>query len=302
LRKVKPQSARAQRVAAPYDADVTTYPQDRQRAGRAVGRLTFACAYALGRGCERAAQVFFYAAAGATRFGELRRAIQRQWDAAGAVGWDPYTYSGLLPWEEDFYFRFLKPGERLLVAGCGTGRELIALVERGFPAEGVDIAPGCVQLARRALAVRDLVGTVHACPIEELSVPNPFDVVILATQLYSMIPQSETRISMLRRVGGHLAPGGRILLSYIVRRGRQPRPLLTALARLTGTLTGADWRPEYGDVMIPVGGGDVFSHYEHRFLPEEIEGEVRRAGLRVAAHEPDDVGKLVLLPSTEASP
>jgi SAM-dependent methyltransferase len=259
-------------------------------------RVVFHGAYALGRGCERAAQVFFYLAVGATRRDDLHRAIHGFWDSAGQLAWDPYTYSGLLPWEEDFYGRFLKPGDHLLVGGCGTGRELVALLERGFPAEGVDVASGCVRLARRALAVRGLVAEVHACAIEHLPVSRPFDVVILATQLYSIVPGAEARIALLRRAVEHLAPGGHVLLSYIARTGRQPRPVLTKLARLAAALTRADWRPEYGDVLIPAGGGRVFAHYEHRFVPEEIEDEVRRAGLRVILHEPDDVGKLVLVP------
>lgn len=260
----------------------------------AFRRGVFTIAYLAGRGFERAATLLFHAASGATRLDDLHRSIQYQWDVAGQRGWDPSTYSGLMHWEKDFYPRFLKPGDRVLAAGCGTGREMIALLEQGFDVEGVDVAPGCVQLAKRALAQRGLAAEVHACAVDDLPPLKPFDVVILLTQLYSLMPQTTARLRTLRRVAKLLNPGGRVLLSYIERAGRPPHPGLVRISRLVGALTGADWRPEYGDVLITSRSGRVFDYFEHRFLPEEIEAEARAAGLRVLAHELTEVPWLVL--------
>ena len=262
----------------------------------AVRHRIFAVAYMVGRGCERAAQLFFYAAAGATRLDDLRRAIKREWDVAGQLGWDQHVYTGLLPWEDAFYSKYLEPGERVLVVGCGTGRELVALLERGFRADGADVAPECAKLARQALAARGLTGEVHAAAIEDLPLQGEFDAIIFATLVYSLIPQLDRRVAALLRVARHLRPGGRVLVTYVPRTGRPPRPVLTKLARAVAALTGADWRPEYGDVLIPAGGGKMFTYFEHRFLPAEVEREIRSAGLRVLAHETRDEGRLVAVP------
>ena len=262
----------------------------------AIRRGIFAVAYILGRGCERAAQLFFYAAVGATRLNDLRNAIRREWDVAGQLSCDQDAYAGLLPWEDAFYSKYLQPGERVLVVGCGGGRELVALLERGFRADGVDVAPECAELARQALAARGLTGEVHPTAIEDLPLQGEFDAIIFASLVYSLIPQLDRRVAVLRRVARHLRPGGRVLVTYVPHTGRPPRPVLTKLARAVAALTGADWRPEYGDVLIPAGGGKMFTYFEHRFLPSEVEQEIGSAGLRVLAHETGDEGKLVAVP------
>jgi SAM-dependent methyltransferase len=261
----------------------------------ATRRGLFALAYLLGRTGERAAQVFFHAAAGATRLDDLRNAIQREWDAGAAIDWERYTATGLAAWEDAFYSRHLHPGERVLVVGCGTGRELVALIERGFRAEGVDVAPECARLARQALADRGLAGQVHTAAIEELSLPGDFDAIVFAALVYSLIPQASRRVAVLRRVARHLRPGGRILVTYLLPAGPPARPVLIELARAVAALTRSDWRPEHGDVLIPA-GRRMFTYFEHRFAPAEAEREVESAGLRIVAHETDSEGKLVAVP------
>lgn len=47
--------------------------------------------------------------------------------------WDVYTdeTSGLVPWEENLYGSVIQPSDRVLLIGCGTGRDLLALRQRG---------------------------------------------------------------------------------------------------------------------------------------------------------------------------
>lgn len=234
----------------------------------------------------------FHAAAGAARLADLRADLEREWDGP-AAGSESDIASGLMPWEREFYPAFLKPDDRILLIGCGTGRDLLGLLELGYRAEGLDLAPWCTARARAILQSRGFEAPVHTGAIETVDTPGTFDTFIFSWYSYCYIPESATRIRTLTKLRDHLNPDGRILVSYVPV-PRPPRRLPIGLARLVGRLTRSDWRLEYGDVVRLGGPGRVFEHYEHRFTPDGLEAEVRAAGLRVAFHEPGEIGRIVL--------
>ena len=247
--------------------------------------------YHCGRTFQRAATLWFYAAAGAVRLADLRAAIEREWDKVGASHWEDYNWSCLMTWERNFYLRFLKPDDRVLVVGCGTGRDLLALLERGYQAEGLDVAPGCTATAGRLLRQRGYEVPLYTGAIEAIELPGRFDAFILSWFCYSYIPQSETRIHVLRKLREHLNPGGRILVTYAPAK-TLPRRLPIRLTQLVAWATRSDWRPEYGDHLTIHDRHNL--HYEHQFTREGLEGEARAAGLSVAFHARGDEGTAVL--------
>ncbi len=251
----------------------------------------FTALYQCGRMLERVATLWFYAAAGALRLADLRAAIQREWDRSGEPEWGGYIASGLMNWERDFYLSFLKPDDRVLVVGCGTGRDLLALLQLGYRAEGLDVAPGCTATAGRFLQNRGFHTPVYTGAIETFDLPRRFDAFIFSWFCYSYIPQSETRIRVLRKLRDHLNPGGRILVSYNPGK-RAPRRLPIRLTQLVAWLSRSDWRPEYGD-HVSIQGRHIL-HYEHQFTREELEGEARAAGWSVAFHETAEESRAVL--------
>jgi SAM-dependent methyltransferase len=255
-------------------------------------RSLFVGLYSCARTVERAANFLFYAAAGSARLADVRAAIQREWDGQAADS-DAYIASGLMPWEREFYLAFLKPDDRILLIGCGTGRDLLALRELGYRAEGLDVGPWCTARARAVLEARGLPTPVHTGAIETADVPGPFDVFLFSWFSYSYIPQSAARIDVLRKLRDHLIPGGRVLITYEPAR-TAPRRWPIRLARLVGRLSRSDWRLEYGDVVRLGDPGRYFEHYEHRFTPDGLADEVRAAGLTVAFHEGGEIGRAVL--------
>ncbi|MGH7311562.1 MAG: class I SAM-dependent methyltransferase [Candidatus Rokuibacteriota bacterium] len=256
-------------------------------------RPLFIGLYHCARTVERVSALLFYAAAGAARLANLRAAIQREWDYQAADS-DCYIASGLMPWEREFYLAYLKPDDRILLIGCGTGRDLLALGELGYHVEGLDVGPWCTARARAVLQARRLDTPVYTGAIETTDVPGTFDIFIFSWVCYSYIPQSKTRIDVLRKLRSHLNSGGRILVSYEPARGA-PRRLPIWLARLVGLLSRSDWRLEYGDVVRLGGPGRYFEHYEHLFTAEDLAEEARAAGLTVACHDGGAVGRAVLM-------
>jgi SAM-dependent methyltransferase len=246
----------------------------------------------LARTLERAATASTYVAAGLLRFEALERHMATNWRHFGLAQSDPDVAEGLFAWEQRFYARFMTAGERVLVVGCGSGRDLVPLLEQGYRAEGLEPVAACAERARARLTARRLTAEIHVADIATAALPGLYDVMIFSWFCYSYLPLRARRLAVLRKARAHLATGGRILIPYVLA-APAARRLPWQLARLAARLSRSDWRPEYGDVFLPRADTGCI-HYEHRFRPEEIEAEARDAGLAVTWHEHDGDGNLAL--------
>jgi SAM-dependent methyltransferase len=246
------------------------------------------------RGLEVGARASLCLAAGLLHRDQLAAAIADRWQDFGAT--EAAVLSGLMPWEREFYARFLTPDDEILVVGCGTGRDLIALRRAGYKVEGLEAAPRAAALARAMLVRQGLSAPIAVGRIEATPIPRAFDVYIFSWFCYSYIPTRATRVSVLQAVARRLTPGGRILITYVPSEG-QPGRRAVALTRLVTRVARADWRPEEADAIALSGGG---LHFEHQFGRDEIESEAAAARLRVVFHQHGDNGTLVL--AGDASP
>jgi SAM-dependent methyltransferase len=251
----------------------------------------FALFSSAARVLDVAGRASLYLAVGTLRRRALSDAITRTWDEFSRS--ESEILSGLMPWENAWYERVLKPDDHILLIGCGAGRDLIALLERGYRVDGLDVSAQAVALARRMLEPRKFSAELYVGAIEELVPPGTFDAVIFSWFCYGYIPERRARIGALRNVGRLLSPGGRILISYVVAE-RPPRALPIALTRLAVRLTRSDWQPEVGDVLGPITADRRAISYEHQFSAGELEREADAAGLIVLSHERGDVGTAVL--------
>ncbi len=247
----------------------------------------------LARTLDRGITVSTFLAGGLLRFETLRRHMAENWRHFGATQTETELAGGLFTWERLFYGPFLRAGDRVLVVGCGSGRDLIPLLEQGCRAEGLEPVAECADVARARLAARGLSAPVDTADIATATLIGRYDVVIFSWLCYGYIPQRARRIAVLRRVKDHLAVGGRVLISYSPAQP-PPRRSTWRLARLASQLSRADWRPEYGDVFV-VRPDTRRIHFEHHFAPAEIEAEAQAAGLAVRLHERDNDGNLALV-------
>lgn len=104
----------------------------------------------------------------------------------------------------------LRPGAKVLDAGCGFGRFAAALMEHGCDAVGVDISPAAIAEAKRrcpgpAYMVADLLQPLPGGL-------GPFDALV---SMYSSYGYGETEaedMTMLRAFHRALKPGGRLVM------------------------------------------------------------------------------------------
>jgi len=233
------------------------------------------------RAFGRVSRVFLYLAAGTERMARFREGVELMWG-------DPWRSDGdggsLFRVERETFERFIPPHSRVLVIGCGAGRDLLALEAMGHTMTGVEPAPSALEMCETTLREQGRRATLVRGFFEDVRVGGPFDAIVFSYFCYSYIPESARRIACLRKAAGLLAPGGRVFASYVVMGA--PHPMLPRLARLSAALTGGDWRVEAGDAVSLRRDGVPRPCFflEHVFTGEGILQEMAAAGLDVVHH------------------
>ena len=227
-------------------------------------------------GCERvlaaAARACLYTSAALTPLEEMREGVVATWNDFIADERD--ISHGLAWWERNVADRYLRAGDRVLVVGCGSGRDVFAFVERGCVVTGVDPAERALRRARDYLDRQGRSALLEREFFEDWRCDLVFDVVWFSWFTYGYVPDSRRRVEMLKKAARNVSPGGVVVISYPT---NPPRNRAAAVARFAQRLWKRDWVLEEGDVIGRVQGTGLFT-YEHRFTRPEIEKETRAAG------------------------
>jgi len=97
----------------------------------------------------------------------------------------------------------------VLDAGCGTGRLAIELARRGFDAEGVDLDPDLLALARAKAP--DLAW--HERDLASMRLGRSYDVVVMAGNVLPFC-RPDDRGAVVATCAGHLRPGGLLVAGF----------------------------------------------------------------------------------------
>ena len=138
----------------------------------------FAALYYAARGLESAAAGLYHAAAGLMTHADLHAAITEEWRRFPSS--EEPSDASLFDWEKAFYARFLERTDKILLVGCGTGRDLIALLQCGHRVDGVDLVREAVVRARQRLAEHKFEGSVWVGDIETIELVERYDVFVFS--------------------------------------------------------------------------------------------------------------------------
>ena len=110
-------------------------------------------------------------------------------------------------------------GARVLDAGCGPGRVGAELSARGHTVVGVDVDPVLIEAAEADHPGPTwLVGDLAELDLASAGIGEPFDVVVCAGNVLTFLAPG-TEVEVLRRMGAHTAPGGRVVVGFGAGRG-----------------------------------------------------------------------------------
>lgn len=103
---------------------------------------------------------------------------------------------------------------RILDAGCGPGRTGAVLHAAGHTVVGVDVDPALIAAAELdhpgpTWLVQDLA----ELDLPAVGVTDPFDVIVSAGNVVAFLAAS-TRVTVLERLGAHLADAGRLVVGF----------------------------------------------------------------------------------------
>ncbi|MFG2264410.1 methyltransferase domain-containing protein [Streptomyces sp. NPDC048720] len=168
--------------------------------------------------------------------------------AARAAGWDSKFPDDGPAFAAAVAETGLRSGDRVLDAGCGTGRALSPLRAAVGPAGvvvGVDLTPAMLQAAVRA--GRDRAGHLLLADVAALPLRRGALDAVFAAGLIAHLPEPVANLRELARV---VRPGGRLALFHPIgraalaaRQGRRITPDdLRAEANLRPLLERAGWR------------------------------------------------------------
>jgi tellurite methyltransferase len=105
----------------------------------------------------------------------------------------------------------IRPGNRIVDAGCGGGRNLVYLLREGYEVFGADADPRAIAEIRRLaaeLAPRLSSDNFRVEMVEAMSFPDGFADVVLSSAVLHFARDDEQFHSMLRGTWRVLKPGG----------------------------------------------------------------------------------------------
>ena len=209
---------------------------------------------------------------------ELNAVTLEHFDHSQFCSSNGHNRSGLFDWEQETLSRFFRRGSRVLVAGAGGGREVLALRRSGFEAEGFECSPALVEASHRLFDELGESNHVVYCPPDSVPLGSPvYDALIVGWTVYTHIPTRVRRVQFLQALRKRALGNAPLLLSVFARQGASHDDVLVyRIARLWSFISLA--RKD----GLEIGDHISYARYVHWFTEHEVAEELKAAGFRVA--------------------
>ena len=210
---------------------------------------------------------------------ELNAVTTEHFDHSRSHSSNTHNRSGLFEWEQNALDEFFHARSRVLVAGAGGGREVLALRQSGFEAEGFECSPALVDASHRIFdELADSDYLVHCPPDSVPPGPPTYDALIVGWTVYTHIPTKERRIRFLDALRRRALPHAPLLISFFTRQGCHSIDDILAyrLAKVCSVFGRARGEP------LEIGDHISFARYEHLFTQDELVEELKDSGFEVA--------------------
>ncbi len=219
--------------------------------------------------------------------GTLHAADQLYYDQKRSMYCDEsYNKHGLRNWERQAIDAYFGGCRSILVAATGGGREVLALRNLEFDADGFECHPELCAAANRLLEREGLEPDVRLAERDRcVDGSRSYDGLVVGWGAYMLIQGRRRRIEFLAGMRERAAPGAPILLSFFSRSCDDRRLRIVAGVANALRRIARRERVEIGDDLRP--------NYVHVFTRDEIAAELREAGFDLAHFERSPYGHAV---------
>jgi len=193
---------------------------------------------------------------------------------------------GLNEQERYMVNKYMDKKGKVLVIGCGGGREAIALRRLGHKVTGIDFVPGMIEQAMQNAKRNGLDINFEVRSATELHYPSySFDYVFFSETIFSNIPTRRLRIKVLRDTKRILKPEGVLFFSVYYR----PKDFFYWLnimdnLRWLASIFKGNFGSQLGDAMrrarvAPVDDSEKLCFYHYFSGYKKVLRELKSAGL-----------------------
>ncbi|MCD2493745.1 class I SAM-dependent methyltransferase [Lacrimispora sp. NSJ-141] len=114
---------------------------------------------------------------------------------------------------------YIKPGDRVLEIGAGTGRYSHALARQGYKVDAVELVEHNIEIFRRNTQPNETISVVQGNALDLSIFPdNKYDITLLLGPLYHLYSK-EDKQQALREAIRVTKPGGVIFAAYVISDG-----------------------------------------------------------------------------------
>lgn len=120
-------------------------------------------------------------------------------------------------------------GGPVLELGCGTGRLLIEIAQRGYKITGLDISDSMLNILREKMTNTSMTTQENIRLYKEdmtnFTLNDRFRTCILGATSICLLPNDESILNMFQTVYNHLEPGGRFIFDYSISTESPEKPI-----------------------------------------------------------------------------
>ncbi len=211
---------------------------------------------------------------------ELNAVTAEHFDQSQYYASTEHNLNGFFGWEKSALDRFFRRGSRILVAGAGGGREVLALRKAGFDADGFECSAPLVRASEQIFERLGESKYVTLCEPDEVPQgPRIYEGLVVGWTVYTHIPTKARRVAFLQALSQRALPGSPLLVSFFARQsGSSDDVLVHRTARLCRFLLRGRKEP------LEVGDRISYARFVRCFTSDEVETELTAAGFRSAHH------------------
>jgi len=221
-------------------------------------------------------------------------------DARDVAGFARDNRSGLPAEVLQLVRRYLPRPSPVLVVGCGTGCEALALAQAGYTITALDLSAAMLAQAQETASALGVAMTCHIGDVATVTWPDgisSWEMIYFSGAVYSHIPTTQRRRATLQRLRQWLVSPGFLALdrSFYCAPSRRAWSSRTLWLDRWRTLRQHvfPWRtfPEPGDRMVPTVSPGSDPHqpcFVHVFQSaEEVRNDLRHAGFQPVVEQTD---------------